>query len=150
MFWPFAIGKLGLIGKAGNIWGEFAETEKTTSAQLSTVFNLVRKNSDLEHQVVIGVQPDSNPILCWSEDSVSPSKMINDIPDENHRLESPSTGGAGWGEKRKIHTALSSFTTAQFSPRVSTLLDELVQLCLISRAGRLACHHSQPLPVRCL
>lgn len=43
MFWPSAVGKLGLIGKAGNIWGEVAETEKITGAQLSTAFSLVRK-----------------------------------------------------------------------------------------------------------
>lgn len=39
----FCCWKIRAHGKAGNIWGEVAETEKITGVQLSTAFSLVRK-----------------------------------------------------------------------------------------------------------
>lgn len=119
-------------------WGSLARQERFGSllrqrkSQLSTAFSLGRKTPDLEHQAVIRAQLSSSPVLCRSEDAVSPSGVINDIPDEKHRLESLSTGRAGWEKGENSHSPVTSHN-CPVPPRVSTLLDELVELCLISR-----------------
>lgn len=137
----FCHWKIRAHWQGGNIWGEFAETEKITSAQLSTAFSLVRK----KHR---SRTPSSDQGSAWLQPSpVQEWRHCEPfMSDKWHPRWEPEAGEPqhrrSWLEKGKIHTALSSTTT---SPR-GFHLAAWISTAVFNKQGKKAAITPAPAP----